>query len=178
MTAEVLTLSLKKMDLLNTVKVSTEQRGWKITPFATYLVVWKYWHSVGTASALTLRPAKQRMSLKLKTQMGLEPGNNLNKKASGWMLPFFHCFEKFCFDLKARKLVFFLEACNNEMPFYEITLPFFMTSALFVLTALAYFLFSFMFNTKITKNNQTEFAKLVCTCLTTCVLFFNYDANH
>ena len=64
------------MDLLNTFKgVSTEQRGWKMTPFATRLAVWKYWHSVGTASTLTSRPAKQRMSLKPKSQTGLEYHN-------------------------------------------------------------------------------------------------------
>ena len=40
---EVLTLSLKKMDLLNAIKgVSAEQRGRKMTPFATRSAVWKY----------------------------------------------------------------------------------------------------------------------------------------
>ena len=36
------------------------------------LAVWKYWRSVGTASTLTSRPAKQRMSLKPKSQTELE----------------------------------------------------------------------------------------------------------
>ena len=43
-----------------------------MTPFATRLPVWKYWHSAGTASTLTCRRTKQRMSLKPKIQTGLE----------------------------------------------------------------------------------------------------------
>ena len=70
---EVLTLTLKKMDLLNAVKrFSTEQIGQIMMPFARRLAVWKYWHSVGTASTLTSRPAKQKISVKSKIQTGLE----------------------------------------------------------------------------------------------------------
>ena len=43
-----------------------------MTPFATCLAVWKYWHSVSTASTLISRPAKQRVSLKPKIQTGLK----------------------------------------------------------------------------------------------------------
>ena len=41
-----------------------------MTPFATRLAVWKYWHSLVAASTLTSRPAKERMSLKPKIQTG------------------------------------------------------------------------------------------------------------
>ena len=41
-----------------------------MTPFATHLAVWKYWHSLVAASTLTSRPAKERMSFKPKIQTG------------------------------------------------------------------------------------------------------------
>jgi len=73
-TIEVLTLSLKKLNLLSAITGSSaQQKGRKLTPFATRLAVWKYKvYKVCMASTLTSRPAKQRLSLKPKIQIGLD----------------------------------------------------------------------------------------------------------
>ena len=70
---DVITLSLKKLNLLDVLQFQRKptKAGRKVTPMTVRKSVWEFWHGNSTASTITSRPAKIRVTDKRKIQAGL-----------------------------------------------------------------------------------------------------------
>ena len=69
---EVLSLALKKLDLIDRVTFikKSAKAGRKMIPHEIRRKIWHFWHTSSMASTLTSKPAKLRVSNRKKTENG------------------------------------------------------------------------------------------------------------